>query len=269
MDNSPRWDGPYSAVRPGSDLPPYVRLDRGQVGSDGERPSDAEYDRYLWLIEEMRRVRYHPDEVVRTSSFLVGDVFVTALFALACDVLAALGKENGQPRGRVRQLTEWAARSRAAVVATCDPVSGLAQDRDLRGDRWLHTSTIAAFAPLLCGGLDQDAERAMLTTLHGPAWAGHPDLVAAVPPSVSPADPGFSPREYWRGPVWPVLVWLFSWAYRQRGWVELADRLRAEGLRLVADGTFAEYYHPFTGEPLGSQQQSWTAAVALDWLHTP
>jgi len=28
---------------------------------------------------------------------------------------------------------------------------------------------------------------------------------------------------------------------------------------------FGEYYHPVTGAPLGSLNQSWTAAVALDW----
>jgi glucosylglycerate hydrolase len=32
------------------------------------------------------------------------------------------------------------------------------------------------------------------------------------------------------------------------------------------DGCFGEYYEPFTGEALGSDDQSWTAAVALDWL---
>jgi hypothetical protein len=28
----------------------------------------------------------------------------------------------------------------------------------------------------------------------------------------------------------------------------------------------AEYIEPFSGRPLGSDAQSWTAAVALDWL---
>ena len=28
----------------------------------------------------------------------------------------------------------------------------------------------------------------------------------------------------------------------------------------------AENLEPYTGEPLGSMDQSWTAAVALDWL---
>ncbi len=35
--------------------------------------------------------------------------------------------------------------------------------------------------------------------------------------------------------------------------------------RLVGNG-FAEYFEPFTGEPLGASDQSWTATVALDWL---
>ena len=39
-----------------------------------------------------------------------------------------------------------------------------------------------------------------------------------------------------------------------------------EGLRQASDGSFAEYYEPFTGAPLGSMQQSWTAAAVLDWL---
>lgn len=29
---------------------------------------------------------------------------------------------------------------------------------------------------------------------------------------------------------------------------------------------FAEYFEPYTADPLGSLRQSWTAAVALDWL---
>ena len=29
---------------------------------------------------------------------------------------------------------------------------------------------------------------------------------------------------------------------------------------------FTEYFEPFTGEPLGLDEQSWTATVALDWL---
>jgi hypothetical protein len=42
--------------------------------------------------------------------------------------------------------------------------------------------------------------------------------------------------------------------------------LRRSSLEQLNAGGFAEYFEPFTGEPLGSDDQSWTAAVALDWL---
>ena len=128
------------------------------------------------------------------------------------------------------------------------------------------TETVAQFAPLLCGGLPHDKERALLRLLEGPRFCGHPDLKYALIPSTSPVSRDFRSREYWRGPVWPVMTWLFSWSFARRGWAERALMLKREGLRQVSDGTFAEYYEPFTGEPLGSMQQSWTAAAVLDWL---
>ena len=136
----------------------------------------------------------------------------------------------------------------------------------MRAEKWVATETVAQFAPLLCGGLPHDKERALLRLLEGPRFCGHPDLKFALIPTTSPVSRDFRSREYWRGPVWPVTTWLFSWCFARRGWAERSSILRREGLRQVSDGTFAEYYEPFTGEPLGSMQQSWTAAAVLDWL---
>ncbi|NAZ81086.1 glycogen debranching protein [Kineococcus sp. R8] len=266
MDNSPRWDGPYSRVVVGPDLPPYRRRDTDAVGDPSVRPSDREYDRYLWLIEEMRRVGYDDAAMHAAMSFAVEDVLVSALLAVSCDVLADLGEERGQPAADVTDLRGWSARFRRGVAESVDPGTGLARDRDVRTGEWLATATVAGFAPLLCGGLGRAEEARLLALFESDAWCGHPGLVAAVPPSTSPAVDGFRAREYWRGPQWPVVAWLFHWSFARRGWAERAAVLREEGLRLVGAGDFAEYYEPFTGEPLGSMQQSWTAAAVLDWL---
>jgi glycogen debranching enzyme len=83
---------------------------------------------------------------------------------------------------------------------------------------------------------------------------------------MSPAEPAFEPHNYWRGPIWPVIDWLLWRALRLAGCGDRADEVRRDSLgQIAATGTFAEYFEPFTGEPLGSAQQSWTAAVALDW----
>lgn len=265
MDNSPRWDSAYANVVAGA-VPEYRRADNHIITDPSQRPSDGEYDRYLWLLEEMKSVRYDDERLPATMSFAVEDVFVSAIFAVACEVLAGIGEDYKRPLADVRELYRWAERFRAGVVATADERSGAAKDYDLKSQRWIKTETVAQFAPLLCGGLEHDQERALLRLLEGPRFCSHPDLRFALIPSTSPVSRDFRSREYWRGPVWPVLTWLFSWAFARRGWSDRALTLRREGLRQASDGTFAEYYEPFTGEPLGSMQQSWTAAAVLDWL---
>ena len=106
------------------------------------------------------------------------------------------------------------------------------------------------------------------TTLDSRAFAGNPRLRYPLPPSTSPEEPGFHPRSYWRGPVWPVANWLLWWSLLRAGESERAQSMRRETLEELSEGGFAEYFEPFTGEPLGSGEQSWTAAVALDMLAT-
>ena len=111
-----------------------------------------------------------------------------------------------------------------------------------------------------------DFRSAMLTTLESAEFLADPRLRWRVPPSTSPGDPAFRARSYWRGPTWPVLTWLCWWALKRDGEDALADSLREASLDQIATVGFAEYVEPFTGDPLGSLDQSWTAAVAIDWL---
>jgi hypothetical protein len=60
--------------------------------------------------------------------------------------------------------------------------------------------------------------------------------------------------------------WLLWWSLKRSGEKKRAARLKGYSLAQLLDGCFGEYYEPFTGEALGSDDQSWTAAVALDWL---
>lgn len=265
MDNSPRWDDPYANVVAGV-VPEYRRADNSVVTDPGQRPSDLEYDRYLWLLEEMKSARYDDAVLAQVMSFAVEDVFASAILSLACEVLGEIGQEHRRPAADIRDLYAWADRFRAGVLAAVDEDTGAARDYDIRAGRWITAETVAQFAPLLCTGLPEGTERALLTLLDGPRFTGHPGMRYPLIPSTSPASPEFRAREYWRGPVWPAITWLFSWAFARRGWTRRSLDLRAEGLRQVGDGVFAEYYEPFTGEPLGGLQQSWTAAAVLDWL---
>jgi glycogen debranching enzyme len=264
LDNSPRWDPAYACVAVDPNLPPYQRHDLAHVASPAERPTAEEYDRYLTLVEEMKAVDYDPDRMREVCSFQVGDVLFTALFADANGVLAGLAERVGAAEGP--DLVALAESAREAVLAQIDPTTGLAGDVDLRTGEPIRTETIAGFAPLLAGSPPPQIKDRLVDLLAGPRWMGYPGLRWPLPPSTSPCSDAFRARSYWRGPVWPVMDWLLDRSLTAVGALSLAASIRSASLEQLTDATFAEYYEPLTGEPLGSHRQSWTAAVALDWL---
>jgi hypothetical protein len=268
FDNSPRWDGPYARVQPG-EVRPFVRRDTLHVADVSERPSDEEYRKYLWLLQQMESVGYDDAAILEVVDFRVQDVFFSAILAAASDALADIGDQLGRG-GEAKELREIARRFRAGVFGSVDPATGLARDRDVRTGQWEGKQTVSGFAPLVAGGGGDPAYDAVLTRqrdlLFGPDWTGHPTLRHPLPPSTSPNSPDYRVRTYWRGPIWPFLNLLLGWALARDGDAEAYGALRTASLEQLSDLAFGEYYQPVTGEPLGSHAQAWTAAAALEWL---
>ena len=268
-DNSPRWDAPLEALEVG-DVGPYPRHDLQHVGSPSQRPTNAEYDRYLWLVNLIKRAGCDEATIYETHPFLVKDVLTSAILVAANEALLEIADLVGAPEEEQALIAEWMARGRQGLEGCWDAEFGSCLDYDLRADRPLRVRTVAGFAPLIAGGLSRERLGALLETFDSTAFLGHRGLRWPLPPSTSPEDPRFKPRSYWRGPTWPVVNWLFWWSLLRVGEHERAEELRRTALDQLAVRGFGEYFDPFTGQLLGSADQSWTAAVALDWLaHDP
>ena len=264
-DNSPRWSAALERVEVG-EMPDYARLDLGHVPDPSERPTGPEYDRFIWLVEVIKRAGCDDAVLYDESPFLVEDVLASAILVRANEALLGIAEAAGAPEEDRATIRAWIRRGRRGLDARWDPGLKLCLDYDLRAGEPLRARTIAGFAPLIAGTQRSDRLRDLLGVFDSRAFAGNPNLRWPLPPSTSPEEPGFHPRSYWRGPVWPVMNWLFWWSLVEIGERKRANWLRSCGLAQLSDGRFGEYYEPFTGEPLGSDEQSWTAAVALDWL---
>ncbi|MHB1008618.1 MAG: glucosylglycerate hydrolase [Propionibacteriaceae bacterium] len=262
MDNSPRFDTFYDRIEV-SEPRSLPRTDL-MIADSSERPTDQEYQRYLFLIDQMRSVHFDDDLVAQTVSFRCGDIFATACLALSADAVARMAEDAGDDE-LARTERARAERARAAVASSVDPVTGLCRDYDITMGAWVDVATIAGFSMLICGG-DERAVARQREILLGERWMGHPANRWRLPGSVSPADPAYRPRQYWRGPTWPIMNWFFAHAAMLRGDRELAMLLRSEGLAQLSDLAFGEYYDPALGDPLGSRDQSWSAMAAIDWL---
>ena len=264
-DNSPRWDDTLEEVEVG-DLPPYTRYDLKHVADPSHRPSDMEYDRYLWLLELLKKARYDEATIYESHPFLVKDVLFSAILVAANEALLEIAAAVDASDEERTLIEGWVERGRKSLEERWDPNLKLCLDYDLRAGKPARVRTIAGFAPLIAGGLTPERLRGLIRTLDSPAFAGNPRLNRPLPPSTSPEEEGFHPRSYWRGPTWPVANWLLWWSLVRAGETERAEGIRRASLDQISDGGFAEYFEPFTGEPLGSPDQSWTAAVALDFL---
>lgn len=267
MDNAPRWDAPLARIQvPEGELPPFERRDLAHVADPAQRPTDADYDRYLWIVEVLKRGGYRVDRLRDALPFRVKDSFVSAILVAANESLIRIADMADGDVDDLPIIESWIDRGRRGLAGQWDTGQDVCADLDLVDGRPISTRTIATFAPLIAGQVTTDTKAALIRLWHSTAFTGHPDLRWPLPPVTSPEDPGFAPTRYWRGPVWPVMSWLLWWAWSRIGEDVVADKLRAAALEQVTAVGFAEYMHPFTGEALGSDDQSWTAAVVLDWL---
>lgn len=275
MDNSPCWDAPLGRIVP-APARSFRRADLDH-GAPEDRPTDLDYGRYVRLATDYRNRGYADGG----GEFAVEDPAFNALLIASEHALARIAAELGAT-GTARHAR--AERLTAALVRRLwDPASGMFLCRDLRGgegtrESTAHTSatsptgaliperSVSGLVPLILPGLPRDIVAPLLGTLRGP----HFGLGASsrLVPSYDLLGEAFDPHRYWRGPAWFNINWLLESGLRTHGEPEAADALR-EAVLDIADGSgFAEYVDPHTGEPCGALGFGWTAALALDLLHT-
>jgi hypothetical protein len=249
-------------------LPPgsYTRLDVTELVDASQRPSTWDYDRFLWLVEQLRKYRYDDARIYRDYPFLIKDVFFSAVFVAANAALLDLADVAGAGDADRQQLASWLERGREGLTRRFDAESGLCVDYDVRNSGDIKLRTFAGFAPLFARTADPGQRETQMRLLDSGDFCGNPRLQWRLLPSTSPNEPAFQPHDYWRGPVWPVINWLLWQSLCELGYTHRAEQIRRDSLSQIAVGEINEYFEPFTGGPLGSPQQSWTAAVTLDWL---
>jgi Trehalase len=260
-DNSPLWDDALARIELDR-VPEYQRVDT-EVVDASQRPTNAEYDRYAYLVQLYRDRDYDQARIRADVPFAVQDVLFNAILVRANENLARIAEVlDIDPEPYVR----WAELTRSSLDAKLwDEQTGLYLDFDVRAGRPVPARTWGGLAPLYSGVSAERASR-LRETLEDfgveldDGWA-----IASVPAD----DPSFDPARYWRGPVWPMTMWVIYNGLRRHGFDAEAERLRAAQLALARDRGFWEHYNATTGEGQGTEHLSWTAAIVIDLLLQP
>lgn len=258
-DNSVDWDAAFERV-PTDGVMPFTRRDT-QHADPAHRPTQAQYERYIWLVQRFRGLGWDNRVLHDASPFRIVDPGFNGILLRSCSDLATLAEELGEP-GIAQEARAMAEKGLAAMDTLWSDAHGqyLCYDRAIQAlvDSPSVGGILPVFAPLPAARVKAIAER--ITTLG--------ETARYLVPSHDVTAPEFDGLRYWRGPVWLIVNYMIADGLRQAGQMDLMDRIMDHSLSLIDLGGFAEYYHPLTGEPCGGGQFTWTAAMVLEFLGT-
>lgn len=263
LDNSPVWDRDLAEMEiPDGAIPPYVRHDLAH-GDPKDRPTNAAYDRFVFLAARYRDTGYDDGRLVESVPFLMAGPLFVAIHLWSTHALAEIAVvigEDPQPHH------EAAARIQSAMLRELwDPAAARFSALDVVRRERSAEDTVVSLAPLLDPGLPREQVQAIVADLHSAAF--HPErAIDYVVPSYDLLSSDFDRRRYWRGPIWLNTNWLLHAALRQHGYHSLADEIVLASLRLVAGSGFREYFDPFDGTGYGTESFGWSAALTLDLI---
>jgi hypothetical protein len=256
-DNSVDWDEAFERV-PTEGIAPYTRRDT-QHADPAHRPTKAQYDRYLWLVETFRSLEWDNAKLHDASPFQVIDPGFNAMLIRSCADLADLADILGQADFAAANRAR-AAKGIGALDALWSDSHGLYLCKDRTTGELISSASIGGLLPAFAA---IPAGRAAQIARTIEAWAGK---VKFIVPSQDPSDPRFEAKRYWRGPVWLVTNYMIADGLAAIEETAVAEHITRSSLELITHSGFAEYYDPITAEPCGGGRFTWTAAMVLEFL---
>lgn len=256
-DNSVDWDVAFERV-PTEGVMPFVRRDTQHADPD-HRPTQAQYERYIWLVQLFRSLGWDNAKLHDASPFQIVDPGFNAILIRSCADLAKLAAILGED-----SLAAKAQKQAEDGLAALETLWSDAHQQYLCLDRTVGElvdslsvgGLLAAFAPLpakritaLAARLEEIGKQAKYLV-----------------PSHDLNDVKFDQLRYWRGPAWLIVNYMIADGMKNAGQNEMVSRIRNDSLQLIEHSGFAEYYGPLDGTACGGDQFSWTAAMVMEFL---
>jgi hypothetical protein len=268
MDNTPPW----MAYLHEHQLPLWIRLIEGfkltgavtlfrrdtQTIPIDERFDNVEIMALYDVQKRLRRKAYDIDKILNHSLFTIEDLAFNCIFIRANQHLRAIARNlriEIEP-----ELDERMKKTEAALNGLWDEYTSQYYSRDFITHKLLKQPSVATLLPLYAGCISKERAEVLVKKLEQERGFGPAFPV----PSVPIDSKAFRPMKYWQGPTWMNINWLIIDGLRRYGFKEYAEALEDTSIEMVQKAGFAEYFDPITGEPLGTDNFSWTAALTID-----
>lgn len=264
-DNSPLWDESLDRIHiDPAQIPTYQRRDL-QIADSAHRPTQDQYDRYVYLLELGKKYKYEEVGIFQESPFLIQDSLMNAVLISSNASLIRLGKRFGIDTAEVE---EWQQQSKRAFQEKLwNEELGVFTPYDRRANKSVNHLEIGGIAALFAEVATRDQAEMINNYLQRLNI-----LKYQLMPSFDPASPLFDSARYWRGPIWPQMNWMIYHGLKAYGLDDTADMVKHSLINLIEKLGFYEYFEaqqailPQLEAGYGGNNFSWTAACAVDLI---
>ncbi|MFQ5887130.1 MAG: trehalase family glycosidase [Candidatus Hydrothermarchaeales archaeon] len=264
IDNSPNWDIPLRKISL-EEKPSYKRRDLDKGVPTDQRPSDEDYDRYIYLLELFKKHDYHEARILEECPFLIQDTLLNAILANADHDLAQIGEILGADTSEIRG---WGKKTKNAINRKLwHRGHGIYDDYDLKAGKMIEVDTAAGFVPMYAGVPSKSQAQRLYEYLDSKSFCHVHNRKCFSVPNYNMESEYFEPANYWRGPIWININWMLYQGLRRYMFEDKAKSVRKDIIELIRSFGFYEYFDPIKGRGYGSKDFSWTAALFLDVIY--
>jgi len=266
IDNSPSWDTILGQIHVDKTrLPAYMRKDLEHAVDASMRPTDDDYDRYVFLVELFKKNEYDEARIRQECPFLVQDPLFNSILCRSSESLVRIATILGEPADLP---ASWVEKTSAGIKNKLwDPARGIFNAYDLVAEKLIEIDTAAGFIPLYAGAATRDQAETLYERLNSSSFCALHQGNCFTIPNYDTQKDDFDRSNYWRGPVWININWMLAHGLRRYGYTLKADSLQKDLLQLPIRFGFHEYFDSFDGTGYGSDSFSWTAALFIDLVY--
>lgn len=271
LDNSPPWINQlHMHSRPlWVSLVEKTRLDKlvllfrrdTQHVPPGQRLNNIDALLYYSVLQRLKRKNWDIEAILSRSHFAVEDLAFNSILIRAN---ARLREIAGTIRRELPdQLQKDMALSERALDKLWDGYYNQYFSRNFVTHKLIKEPSIATLLPLYSGAVSKERAEDLVGLLHDKKAFDSTYPVASVPLSSQ----WYKELGYWQGPTWLNTNWLIVDGLKRYGFEAEARHIAEQSIKLVKDQGSYEYFSAHNGSPAGARNFSWTAALAIDFLH--
>ena len=253
LDNSPIWDSSLDKVKIEENLK-YERRDLN-VSRSSNRPLKKDYDGYITLLNQFKKDKYNPSKIVNDSMFNVIDIGFNSILIRATKDLVEVAKKFNLD---FTDLKNKISKSEESLIKFYKDEEQSFFSYDLKNHKLIKVDAISNYFVLFANLQNEDINNKIINKLK--EYNSQKEYFFT---TVNPKDKTFEETRYWRGPVWINSNWIVCQGLLDKD-KNFSNLIKNKTLELLENKKFHEYYNYKTGDCLGANNFSWSAALYLD-----